>query len=106
MNPNHAKVVKEEIERQLRVGFTYLVEKETWISPTVILPKKNNKIMVCVDYRKLNVAMITDSFLFLFTDPLLCEVADKVIYTFMNEFSGYNEVKMALEDREKTSFLN
>ena len=40
MNPNYAKQVKEEIDRLLRVGFIYPVEKATWISPIVIVPKK------------------------------------------------------------------
>ena len=44
MNPNYAKLLKEEIDRQLRVEFIYLVEKATWISPIVIVPKNNNKI--------------------------------------------------------------
>ena len=39
MNPNYAKQVKEEIDRLLRVGFIYPVEKATWISPIVIVPK-------------------------------------------------------------------
>ena len=63
MNPNYAKLVKEEIDRLLRVGFIYSMKKATWISPIVIVPKKNNKIRVCVDYWKLNVATILDPFL-------------------------------------------
>ena len=31
------------------------------LSPIVIVPKKNGKVRVCVDYRKLNVAKITDA---------------------------------------------
>ena len=40
MNPNYAKLVKEEIDRLLRVGFIYLIEKATWISPIVIVPQE------------------------------------------------------------------
>ena len=56
--------------------------KATWISPIVIVPKKNNKIRVCVDYRKLNVATILDPFPLTFIDCLLDEVAGKEMYTF------------------------
>ena len=60
MNPNYAKQVKEEIDRLLRVGFIFPVEKAIWISPIVIVPKKNMKIRVFVDYRRLNAATIPD----------------------------------------------
>ena len=105
MNPNYAKQVKEEIDRLLRVGFIYPVEKATWISPIVIVPKKNMKIRVCVDYRRLNAATIPDPFPLPFTDSLLDEVAGKEMYTFLDGFSGYNQVKMAPEDRDKTAFI-
>ena len=54
MNPNYAAKVKEEIDKLLRVGFIRPVKQATWLSPIVVVPKKNGKIRVCVDYRKLN----------------------------------------------------
>lgn len=102
MNPNYAQQVKEEIDRLLRVGFIYPVEKATWLSP----PKKNMKIWVCVDYKRLNAATFPDPFPLPFTDSLLDDVARKEMYTFLDGFSGYNQVKMALVDRDKTAFHN
>ena len=60
MNPTYAKQVKEEIDKLLGVGFIYPVEKARWIYPIVIVPKKNMKIRVCVDYWRLNAATIPD----------------------------------------------
>ena len=105
MNPNYAKLVKEEIDKLLRVGFIYPVEKATWMSPIVIVPNNNNKITVCVNYWKLNAATILDPFPLPFTDSLLDEVARKEMYTFLDGFSGYNHIKMALENREKTILI-
>ena len=105
MNPNSAKQVKEEIDRLLRVGFIYPIEKATWLSPIVIVPKKNMKIRVCVDYQRLNAATIPDPFPLPFIDSLLDEVVGKEMYTFLDGFSGYNQVKMDLEDRDKTTFI-
>ena len=58
MNPNYAAKVKEEIDKLLRVGFIRPVKGATWLSPIVVVPKKNGKIRVCVDYRKLNSATV------------------------------------------------
>ena len=52
MNPNYAmKVnVKEKINKLLKVSFIRPVKQATWLSPIVVVPKKNGKIRVCVEY--------------------------------------------------------
>ena len=62
INPNYATKVKEEIDNLLRVSSIWPVKQATWLSPIVIVPKKNEKIWAYVDYLKLNVATVTDSF--------------------------------------------
>ena len=54
MSLNYDKLVKEKIDKLLRVGFIYQIEKAIWISFIVIVSKKNNKNRVCVDYHKLD----------------------------------------------------
>jgi len=44
MNPNYAIVVKQDLDKLLNVGFIDLVEEASWLSPIVIVPKKNNKL--------------------------------------------------------------
>ena len=105
LNPNYAIKVKEEIDKLLKVGFIRPVKKSTWLSPIVVVPKKNGKIRVCVDYRKLNAATITDAFPLPFTDGILDAVAGHEIYSFLDGFSGYNQVRMNPEDQEKTAFV-
>ena len=71
----------------------------------MVVPKKNGKIKVCVDYRKLNAATITDPFPLPFYDTLLDAVAGHEIYSFLDGFSGYDQVLMAPKDRDKTTFV-
>ena len=63
MNPNYANQVKERINKLHRVGFIHPVDKVTRLSPILVVPKKNDKIKICVDYKKLNATTIFDSFL-------------------------------------------
>ena len=49
MNTNYAAKVKEEIDKLLWVRFIQPVNQATWLSPIVVVPKKNDKIRVCVD---------------------------------------------------------
>ena len=56
MNPKYAKIVQEEIEKLIKCGFIYPIEHSEWVSPIVIVPKKNGKLRVCVDLKKVNAA--------------------------------------------------
>ena len=105
MNPNYAAKVKEEIDKLLRVGFIRPVKRATWLSPIVVVPKKNGKIRVCVDYRKLNAATVTNGFPLPFTDNVLDTVAGHECYSFLDGFNGYNQIRMHPEDQEKTAFI-
>ena len=105
MNLNYAKHVKEELDKLLKVGFIYPVEAVTWLSPIVIVPKKNGKLRICVDYRKLNAAIETDPFPLPFQDTLLDAVAGHQMYSFLDGFSGYNQILMHPDDRDKTAFI-
>lgn len=84
MNPHVAKQVKEELDRLLRVGFIARIENLEWISPIVIVPKKNKKICICVDYRKLNAASVPDPFPLPYVDTILDDVAGHEMYLFLD----------------------
>jgi hypothetical protein len=48
MNPNYALKMKENLDKLLDVGFIYPIETTKWLSPLVIVPKKNGKLQICV----------------------------------------------------------
>ena len=94
MNPNYAAKVKEEIDKLLKVEFIRPVKQATWLSPIVVVPKKNGKMQVCLNYRKLNVATVTDAFPLPFRNGVLDAVAGHEVYSFLDGFSGYNQIRM------------
>jgi hypothetical protein len=53
LNPNYVTSVKQDIDKLLVVGFIQFVKDATWLSPIVIIPKKNGKLRICIDFRKL-----------------------------------------------------
>ncbi len=50
LNPNYATTVKQNIDKLLAAGFIEYVEKVTWLSPIVIVPKKHGKLKICIDF--------------------------------------------------------
>ena len=60
--------------------------------------------MVCIDYRKINSATRKDHFLVPFIDQMLERIAGHAFYYFLDGYSGYNQIAIALKDQEKTTF--
>jgi hypothetical protein len=104
MNPNLKEIVKEELQKLLNVRFIYPISDSEWVSPLVIVPKKNGKWRVCVDYRALNKATQKDHFPLPFIDQVLDNLAGKKFFSFLDGFSGYNQIKIAPQDQDKTTF--
>ena len=76
-----------------------------WLTNVVLVPKKDSKVRVCVDFRNLNKPSPKDDFPLPHINMLIDSTAGHVMLSFMNGFSGYNQIMMAPEDREKTSFI-
>ena len=60
---------------------------------------------MCVDFTDLNKACPNDSFLLPRIDQLVDSTTGHKLLTFMDAFLGYNQIKMAEEDQEKTAFI-
>ena len=69
------------------------------------MKKANEKWRMCVDFMDLNKACSKDSFPLPRIDQLVDSTAGHKLLTFMDAFSGYNQIKMAEEDQEKIAFI-
>ena len=67
--------------------------------------KKDGRIQVCVNYRDLNKASSKDDFPLPNIHILVDNTARHEIYSFMDEFFGYNQILLDEEDKEKTTFI-
>ena len=90
MNPTLKDIVKEEFQKLLDAGFIYTISDSEWVSPLVLVPKKNGKWRICVNYWELNKATKNDHFPLLVTDQVLDGLAGKFFFSFLDGFSGYN----------------
>ncbi len=66
LNPNYVAIVKQNIDKLLATSFIKLVEKATWLSPIVVMLKKNGKLRICVDFKKLNVSNFSGMMSYIF----------------------------------------
>ena len=61
-------------------------------------------LRVCIDYRKLKIATLKDHFPLPFIDQMLDRLAGHPHFCFLDGYSGYNQIAIAPEDQEKTTF--
>ncbi|XP_077232198.1 uncharacterized protein LOC143867378 [Tasmannia lanceolata] len=105
MKPECPLKIKDEVTKQLEVGFLEVVEYPEWLANIVPVPKKDGKVRMCVDFRDLNRASPKDDFPLPHIDILVDNTASHALLSFMDGFSGYNQIKMAPEDMIKTAFI-
>ena len=98
MNPTLKDIVKEELQKLLHVNFIYLISDSKWVSPLVIVPKKNGKWRICLEFRELNKDTYRDYFPLPFIDQVLDTLSGKMYFSFLDGFSGYNKIQIAPKD--------
>jgi hypothetical protein len=75
LNPNYVIIVKQDIDKLLVVKFISFVEEATWLSPIVVVLKKNGKLRLCIDFIKLNATTKKDPYALLFINEVLNVIA-------------------------------
>ncbi|KAH9727588.1 Ribonuclease H [Citrus sinensis] len=99
------EAINGEVEKLLRAGFIREVSYPEWISNVVLVKKTNGKWRMCVDFTDLNKACPKDSFPLPKIDQLVDSTAGHGLLSFMDAFSGYNQIPMYEQDEESTAFI-
>ena len=81
-------------------GFTVIRNEKNELIPTRTVIRWR----VCIDYRKLNTANKKDHYPLPFIDQMLDRLARYSHYSFLDGYSGYNQIAIAPEDQEKSTF--
>jgi hypothetical protein len=71
------------------------------LSPIAIVPKKNGKLKICINFRKLNATTQKDSYPLLFIDEVLNTIIGYETYSFLNGYLGYHQISIAPKDKYK-----
>ena len=99
------KAITEEVRKLLEANFIREVYYPNWLANVVMVKKDNGKWRMCVDFTDLNKACPKDNYPLLRIDTLVDSTARHQVLSFMDAFSGYNQIKMEEADQEKTSFV-
>jgi hypothetical protein len=99
------KAIASELHRLENAGFIREIKTSSWVSNPVIVPKKNTDLQrVCVDYTSLNKHCPKDPFPLPRIDQIIYSTAGYARLSFLDAYSGYNQIKLKKEDKEKNGF--
>lgn len=105
MTPAKKEILKSEIEKLLSDNIIEECESP-WAAPVVLVPKKDGGTRLCIDYRSLNSITKTDSYPLPRMDDLLHATKKTFFMTTIDLRSGYHQINVREEDRDKTAFVS
>src|SRR3954467_13212871 len=100
------KAIEEEVNRLLEAKFIRETKKATWVENPVLVPKKDTNVLhMCVDYGPINKHCPKDHFPLPRMNQIIDSTAGCDLLSFIDAYSGYNQIRMKEEDEEYASFI-
>lgn len=96
--------VRMHLQELLKAGIIK-ESRSPYASPIVIARKKNGRIRMCIDYRTLNSRTVPDQYTTPRIDDALDCLSGSKWFSVLDLRSGYYQIAMANEDKEKTAFI-
>ena len=103
--PERQRAINKEVGKLLHAGAIRKVKYPEWLANVILVKKANGKWRLCIDFTDINKACPKDSFPLPRIDLIVDATAGHELLSFMDPFSGYNQISMDPNDQEKTSFV-
>lgn len=103
ISPREEAELQSQLTKALRNGWIQ-PSKSEYASPVLFVPKKDGGLRMCIDYRPINRLTKKDRYPLPHIEDLLHTLEGSAIFSTLDLASGYHQIRIAEEDREKTAF--
>ena len=97
-------LIEKEIKKFLATKIIVPLRYSKWVANLVVVRKKSGEIRLCVDFRNLNKCSKKDNYPLPKMEHLLQKVSEAKVMSFLDGFSGFNQISVHPDDQEKTAF--
>ena len=98
------EIEKAEIQKMLDEGVASTASPTDWAAPVVFVPKKDNTLRFCVDYRRLNAVIMRDAYPIPRMDECMDNLGEAKVSSMFDANSGSWQIEIAPQDQDKTTF--
>lgn len=99
----YESAIDEEIKKNLGLGIIRQ-SNSSWSSRIVPVSKPDCSLGMCIDYRPLNKVTVKDKYPIPRIDEILNALAGAKIFSTLDATSGYYQIEVEEDDKEKTAF--
>jgi hypothetical protein len=103
--PDRRDAIRLEVNKLLEARFIRSVDYPIWLANRVLVEKPDGSWRMCIDYTSLNKASPKDEYPL----PRICQIVDSTasceLLSFLDAYSGYHQISLAIDDEEKTAFI-
>ena len=103
MDPLELKEFRVHMEELVSKGFVR-PSTSPWGAPVLFVKKKDGSVRLCIDYRELNKVTIRNQYPLPRIDDLFDQLQGARVFSKIDMWSGYHQLKIRLEDVPKTAF--
>ena len=97
-------MIEKEIKKLLDAKIIVPLRYSKWIANLAVVRKKNGEIRLCVEFKNMNKCSKKDNYPLPKMEHLLQRVSGARVMSFLDGFSGYNQITIHPGDQEKTTF--
>nr|KYP41385.1 Retrovirus-related Pol polyprotein from transposon 297 family [Cajanus cajan] len=99
------RAITEETRIWVMAGHVQEIQYPTWLANVVMVRKSSGKWRMCTDFTDLNKACPKDSYPLPNIDCLVDGASGYELLSFMDAYSGYNQIRMHPANEDKTAFI-
>jgi hypothetical protein len=104
INPMLLPIMEKEVKKLLHAQIIVTLRYSEWVANLVLVRKKGGEIRLCVDFGNLNRSSRKENYPLPKMEHILQRVIGASIISMIDGFSGYNQLSVLPEDREKMTF--
>jgi hypothetical protein len=104
INPMLLPIMEREVKKLLDAQIIVPLRYSEWVANLVPVRKKSGEIRLCVDFKNLNMSSKKENYPLPKMEHILQRVTGASRISMIDGFSGYNQISVMPQDREKTTF--